>query len=169
VDVPYVPGPASMPSPPNYATPTPPSRKRKRMAAWKVLIIALSLIAVGLVPSLMAVDYLGRGKVCSVVAPGGSLEPPPGKQVDIEEAEAAIELFRMYGRLVLFNGDLRKASHGLADDLENMLVVIEPLEGKSDAEMWAALPSIMNVAGSADLHARKMQKECGFQVRGLGS
>jgi hypothetical protein len=59
MDVPYVPGPASTP-PPNYTTPTPPPRKR--MAAWKVVTITLSAIAV-----LCGLGAVGIGVLVSSV------------------------------------------------------------------------------------------------------
>lgn len=136
-----------------------------RLSLW---LIMLAMLAVSGIGALISVDYYARAQVCYVVSGSGSLKPPPGKQMSEEAAERAIEVFRLHGRLVLFNRDLRKATAEMADDLDELLTVLTSVQGKTESQTWEAFPALMSIAGSADTHARQMQRECGIAVVGMG-
>jgi hypothetical protein len=64
-------------------------------------------------------------------------------------------------RLLFFHGDLKEATHGLADDIASIKHLTQKDPGDPD------VTEMLTVAVSIDSHARKAQRACGLPERSL--
>jgi len=92
----------------------------------------------------------------------GSAAPP-----DFAKMREQIDALRTHAKLLVFDGELKAAVLGLADDGDRLIALVEPIQqGKVEAGP-EHLPQILAVATSFDTHVRDTQRACGQPATGL--
>jgi hypothetical protein len=71
--------------------------------------------------------------------------------------------------MVLFDGDLRSAANGLADDADQLADMLSTSESGSAEEIAAngGFAEMVTLAGSVNSNARQAQRACGLPATGL--
>jgi hypothetical protein len=92
-----------------------------------------------------------------------------GAAPDAAALRRDVATMRRYARLLVFDGDLRAATHGLADDVAGLVELTEAHPGVAPADLdGAARQRLMLLAGRFDGHVRAGQQACDLPVTGAG-
>lgn len=167
--------PGSYPTP--YGNPAPPpwlvqpeapgparrGRRGVRKGPFIGVVAAVALLGTG----VFGVNAFARHTICSSLSDGTSLhhfageadEPSAG---DVAKLREASDQLRGYGRMLLFDAELKSAVNGFADDIDGLA----DLMGENDAS-GAGFADLIALAKSVDTHARQAQEACGEPVTGV--
>jgi hypothetical protein len=145
-------------------TPTAPVRGGGRSGRVIAGIAAAALLLLGGAAAVGA-DAWAKGSVCDAVEQlgkggGGSAGGPTSS--DLDEAEVAL---KARARLLFFHGELRDATHGLADDIAAIRQMQKTVGADDPGE--SELTQMVLIAASVDSHARKAQRACGLPEQSL--
>jgi hypothetical protein len=88
-------------------------------------------------------------------------------KADLDEMRTAADNLRGYGHMLIFNGDLREAVNGFADDVDQIADLLGSAGGSATSADQSDLTKLVTIAGSMNSHAREAQKACGLPVTGI--
>ena len=97
---------------------------------------------------------------------GGSSSAAAGGSDAVAQFEDAAGEMHTYARLLFFDPDLRRATDGLAADLDQMAVLARKAGGVTDPDA-TELTSIVALATSVNSHAMAAQRACGLPAKGI--
>jgi hypothetical protein len=190
--------PVAPPPPPppiaHFAPRAPARRSGRGLRALAAVVLVLGAAGTGVA---YAGNAYARSKVCAELAQVGSAEaasPGPGSTgagntgagntgagdtgravgsaggaPDAAALRRDVGTMRGYARLLVFDGDLRAATHGLADDVGGLVELTEAHPGVAPAALdGAARQRLVLLAGSFDGHVRAGQRACDLPVTGAG-
>jgi hypothetical protein len=146
----------------------------------KLALIALVALAVGGGGGAFAADAWAKGQVCDAVqgldnesgGTGGSNKSGTGGSKKggtdaptVAELDAAEKGLNSRANLLFFHGDLKEATHDLADDVDTLKTMVA--KRKLDAPDAKTVTQLLAFAASLDSHARKAQRACGLPEKSL--
>jgi hypothetical protein len=172
---PGAPGPGWAPTPPPWLVqtgiPAPGPEYRPRRGPRKVWIAGAIAAVVLSAAATFGLSAYAKHTVCSSLSEGAtfnntlsdnSSDEPSAD--DIDKMRDAADDLRSYGRLVMFDQDLRSAVNGFADDIDQLADLMGATGDDDDGEGFAQL---LTLAGSVNTHVRQAQQACGLPVKGI--
>jgi len=145
---------------------------KKSGVGKKLALIALVALVVIGGGGAFAADAWAKGQVCDAVQgldndssaksgskKGGTDEPT------VAELDAAEKGLNSRANLLFFHGDLKEATHDLADDVDTLKTMVA--KGKLDNPDAKTITQLLAFAASLDSHARKAQRACGLPEKSL--
>jgi hypothetical protein len=166
--------PSGPPSgPPAYIiTPGAPGTVVKKSGGGKKLaLIALVVLVVAGGGAAFAADAWAKGQVCDAVQGLGDDTSKSGSkkgtsdEPTVAELDAAEKGLNGRADLLLFHGDLKEATHDLADDVDTLKTMVA--KGPLDDPDAKTVTQLLALAASLDNHARKAQRACGLPEKSL--
>ncbi|WP_030438647.1 hypothetical protein [Actinoplanes subtropicus] len=133
-----------------------------------IAVVALVVLGGG---GAFAADAWAKGQVCDAVQglgddtaassgkKGGSDEPAVA---ELDDAEKALN---SRADLLFFHGELKEATHDLADDVDTLKTIVG--KGHLDDPDAKTVTQLLAMAASMDSHARKAQRACGLPEKSL--
>lgn len=163
--------------PPTYIiTPGAPGTVVKKSGAGqKLALIALVALVVLAGGGAFAADAWAKGQVCDAVQglgddTGTNSGKSSGKkgssdEPTVAELDAAEKGLNSRADLLFFHGELKEATHDLADDVDTLKTMVA--KGTLDDSDAKNVTHLLALAGSLDSHARKAQRACGLPEKSL--
>jgi hypothetical protein len=161
--------PYGNPAPPPWlvqpAAPGPAQTRRSGFRKGPIigLVAAVALLGSG----AFGANAFAKHTICSSLSDGTSLhhfagdtdEPSAG---DVAKLREASDQLRGYGHMLLFDGELKSAVNGFADDIDQLADIMGENDGSG-----AGFAGLISLAGSINTHARQAQKACDLPVTGV--
>ena len=160
--------PAAPPPWPGHPQPVGmPAGRRTPTALIVGILAAVVLVPVG---ATVGVHAYAKHTVCgalegdSPLAGGSAPEGgTPGNGPDVAEIRDAADGLRTYAWMLVFDGDLKDAVNGLADDVDQMADLV----GAPGDDGAGAFAELFTIAASVNTHARQAQRACDLPVTGI--
>ncbi|MEU4244214.1 hypothetical protein [Actinoplanes sp. NPDC026619] len=141
----------------------------------KPLIIGLiAVLVIGLGAGAIGTNAWAKHSICAAmendtITGSSSAGSSSGglSQSDLAEMRHVAEQLRGRARLLIFDGTLRTAVKGLADDVDNIANLLGSSSSTEDALLGGGFAELMMVAASVNGHARQAQRACGLPARGI--
>jgi hypothetical protein len=145
------------------------------------MIVVGALVVVAGVGAFGA-DAWAKGQVCDAVKQWSGIDSSSGKSggkggsnSDGESAESVMPTvaeinevesgLNSRASLLFFHGDLKVATHELADDFGSAKTLVQ--SGKLDNPDDKTLTQLVALAGSLDTHTRKAERACGLPEKSM--
>ncbi len=172
-------GPPGLTPPPGWTADQPPpwlvpnvpavAPRPVRRGPRKALIIAGVAVVALLGAGAAGANAYARNTICSslegdsALTGGSSAEPAEPGPAELTRMREAADELRGYGRMLVFDGDLKTAVNGLADDVDQLA----DLAGSDGTTAAGGFAELMTIAGSVNSHARQAQRACDLPVKGI--
>ena len=144
---------------------------KKSGAGKKLALVALVALLVAGGGGAFAADSWAKGEVCDAVRGfGDGTGKSSGKKGgSVEQTVAALDAaekaLNSRANLLFFHGDLKEATHDLADDADTLKTMVA--EGNLDDRDAKSVTRLLALAASVDNHARRAQRACGLPEKSL--
>jgi hypothetical protein len=161
-------------TPPAYIiTPGAPGSVTKKSGVGKKLaLIAVAVLVVAGGGGAFAADAWAKGQVCDAVqgldndTSGSSKGKTKGSTApSLAELDAAEKGLNSRADLLFFHGDLKEATHDLADDAATLKTMVA--SGKLNHPDARTVTRLLALAASLDDHAKRAQRACGLPEKSL--
>lgn len=152
--------------------PVPPARRGPGRALVIGLVAVVGLLGAG----AGGAHAYAKHSVCSMMeddsavvgeASGSSSAGAVPTAAEFAKMRDGADELRGYGRMLVFDGDLRSAVNGLADDLDQIADLFTSAGSTEDVVAGRGFTELVTIAGSLNSHARAAQRGCGLPVKGI--
>jgi hypothetical protein len=142
-----------------------------------VLVVVALCVSVAGFGAVFATNAFAKSRICGLYTDIGNTESSSTTSAGTDTASGTnsgsgpdaaairndLDRVRAFSKLLLLDRDLRTATEGLANDIDDALALVEQHNGDSTA----VLPQLLPIVQSMDGHVRAGQRSCDLPVTGI--
>jgi hypothetical protein len=137
--------------------------------SWRKPVAVAAVLVVIAFSGAFAANAYAKNKICDALQTltAASGQSKTGGLPDTARLRTEANKAQTAGKVLVFDGDLKKAVNNLATDADRLNSASISLQKAAPADKLALVPQVMAVAGTANLHVRDAQRACGQPETGI--